>query len=100
MINKTIKFSMLAFTAVLATGCATSSDVSKLQNQINDMKAQVQTASTKADRAESAANSVQATAESANRKAASAESLALEANAAAQEANGKLDRMFKRSMMK
>ena len=43
---------------------------------------------------------VQATAESANRKAASAESLALEANAAAQEANGKLDRMFKRSMMK
>ena len=57
MIKKTIKFSILALSAAIATGCATSSDISKLQTQVNDLKAQVQTASAKVDRAESAANS-------------------------------------------
>lgn len=86
---------VLAIVSVIgiATGCASSSDIDKLQSEIDGLKDQISTASSDAAKAQSSA------AEAAS-KAASAESAANRAAKYAEDTNSKLDRMFKKSMMK
>lgn len=83
---KLLKLSVIALTAGLAVGCASSSDIDNLQGQINTLKTDVAGAS--------------AAATDASSKAAAAEAAANRAANTAQEVNTKLDRMFKHSMMK
>ena len=83
---KLLKLSVIALTAGLAVGCASTSDIDNLQGQINTLKTDV-------DAAKSAAND-------ASTKAANAEAAANRAANTAEEVNTKLDRMFKHSMMK
>ena len=90
---KIVKISALALVTVLTTGCAAKSDIDFLQTQIDGLKAQISTAS-------SDAASAQAASEDAAAKAASAEAAANRAAQYAQDTNNKLDRMFKKSMMK
>ncbi len=84
--KKVIKLSMIALAVSLVVGCATNSDVEGLQSQVNSLDASVKQAS--ADAA-----SAQTTAADATEKANRAAQLS-------QDANSKLDRKFKRSMMK
>jgi murein lipoprotein len=84
--KKVIKLSMIALAVSLVAGCATNSDVEGLQSQVNSLDASVKQAS--ADAA-----SAQTTAADATEKANRAAQLS-------QDANRKLDRKFKRSMMK
>jgi uncharacterized lipoprotein YajG len=79
--------------ALLLTGCASSSDLAKL-------RADVAHAQQTADQALQAANAAQASANSANQKADQALSAANQANQTANDTNQRLDRMFKNSMMK
>jgi murein lipoprotein len=90
---KIIKISAVVMAAALATGCASKSDITSLQTQIDALKAQVTTASSDAAKAQSSAADAAA-------KAASAEAAANRAAQYAQDTNSKLDRMFKKSMMK
>ena len=90
---KLLKLSVIAFTAFLAVGCASTSDIDNLQSQINAMKTDVAGA-------KDAASSANAAATDAAARAASAEAAAKRAADTAQEVNTKLDRMFKHSMMK
>ncbi|MGR9106017.1 MAG: Lpp/OprI family alanine-zipper lipoprotein [Gammaproteobacteria bacterium] len=93
MVKIASKVAVLVLAAGLAGGCASQGDVDALRNDL-------QATDRKADDAAAAAANAMAAAERAEEKAASAESAALRAAAAAEEANGKLDRMFKHSMMK
>lgn len=77
----------------LNAGCATNGDISDLQSQINTLKSQVSKISS--DVAETTA-----LAEAAVAQAAAAEAAANMAASYAEDTNSKLDRMFKRSMMK
>ena len=88
-----VKVSAVVLAAGLATGCASTSDIDKLQEQINGLKTQVNTASS------DAAQAKQSAADAAS-KAAAAEAAANRAAQYAQDTNSKLDRMFKKSMMK
>ena len=90
---KIVKISAVVLAAGLATGCASTSDIDNLQEQINGLKGQVSTASSDAAQAKQAA-------EDAAAKAAAAEAAANRAAQYAQDTNSKLDRMFKKSMMK
>ncbi len=90
---KIVKISTLVLVAGLATGCATKSDIEFLQTQLDGLKTQISTASTDAATA-------QAASASAATKAAAAEAAANRAAQYAQDTNNKLDRMFKKSMMK
>ncbi len=90
---KIVKISAVVLAAGLATGCASTSDIDKLQEQINGLKGQVSTASSDASQAK------QSAADAAT-KAAAAEAAANRAAQYAQDTNSKLDRMFKKSMMK
>ncbi len=94
---KALKVSAITLAVGLASGCATTSDLemveSRLQSQIDSLKGQISTASSDAAKAQAAA------AEAANR-AAGAEAAANRAAQYAQDTNNKLDRMFKKSMMK
>jgi len=90
---KIVKISAVVLAAGLATGCASTSDIDKLQEQINGLKGQVSTASS------DAAQAKQSAADAAT-KAAAAEAAANRAAQYAQDTNSKLDRMFKKSMMK
>ncbi len=87
---KTVKFSVVVLAAALATGCASKSDIEFLQTQIDALKTQVSSDVSKA-RVSSA---------KAAEKATSAEAAANRAAQYAQDTNNKLDRMFKKSMMK
>lgn len=91
--KKIAKLSMVALTAGLAVGCASTSDIENLQSQIDDLNSKVSTASADAASAQTAAADAAA-------KAAAAEAAANRAASYAQDANSKLDRMFKKSMMK
>jgi murein lipoprotein len=84
--KKVIKLSMIALTFSLVAACATTSDVENLQSQVNGLDTSVKQASAEAAKAQAAANDAAA-------KAEAAEELA-------QNANTKLDKKFKRSMMK
>ena len=90
---KIVKISAVILAAGLATGCASTSDIENLQEQINGLKGQVSTA------ASDAAQAKQSAADAAT-KAAAAEAAANRAAQYAQDTNSKLDRMFKKSMMK
>jgi murein lipoprotein len=91
--KKVIKLSMIALAFSLVVGCATTSDVENLQSQVDGLNTSVKQAS--ADAA-----SAQTTAADAAAKAEAAETEANRAAELSQEANSKLDRKFKRSMMK
>jgi murein lipoprotein len=91
--KKIVKIAAVALVAGLATGCASTSDLEKLQSQVNGLQGQVNTA------AADAAQAKQSAADAAS-KAAAAEVAANRAAQYAQDTNSKLDRMFKKSMMK
>ena len=86
---------VLAITLIagLATGCASTSDIEYLQTQIDGLNTKISTASSNAAKAQAAATE-------AATKAAAAEAAANRAAQYAQDTNSKLDRMFKKSMMK
>jgi outer membrane murein-binding lipoprotein Lpp len=90
---KAIKFAAVLVAATLTVGCATKGDVSNLQTQLDGLKAETASVKSTADEALSAAQAAEA-------KASSADANARRAAAAAEEANSKLDRMFKKSMLK
>lgn len=85
--------SMAVLALGLVSGCATTSDVENLQSQVNGLDTSVKQAS--ADAA-----SAKTTAADAAAKAESAEAAANRAAELSQEANSKLDKNFRRSMMK
>jgi murein lipoprotein len=91
--NKVIKLSMIALALSLVTACATTSDIENLQSQVNGLDTSVKQAS-------SDAASAQATAADAAAKAAAAEAAANRAAELSEDANNKLDKRFKKSMMK
>jgi len=84
--KKVMKLTMIAMVASLVVGCATNSDIENLQSQIDGLKTSVAQASSDAQSAQSAAQEAK---DAANRAAQYA-----------QDTNSKLDRMFKKSMMK
>ena len=84
--KRVVRLSAIVLAAGMATGCATNKDIEGLQSQINSLKTQVSKASSDAASANAAAMDAKA---AANRAAAYAE-----------DTNSKLDRMFKKSMMK
>ncbi len=90
---KLLKLSVIALTAGLAVGCASTSDIDNLQGQINAMKSDVTSAKDAAASANSAATDAAS-------RAAAAEAAAKRAADTADQVNTKLDRMFKHSMMK
>jgi septal ring factor EnvC (AmiA/AmiB activator) len=90
---KVIKLSMIALAFSLVAACATTSDVENLQSQVDGLNTSVKQAS--ADAA-----SAQTTAADAAAKAEAAEAAANRAAQLSEDANSKLDRKFKRSMMK
>lgn len=91
--KKVMKLSTIALAVSLVAGCASTSDVEDLQSQVNGLDASVKQAS--ADAA-----SAQTTAADAAAKAGAAEASANRAAQLSQDANRKLDKKFKRSMMK
>lgn len=97
MIMKASKLALPLLIAGLTVGCASTSEMDTfrgdLQSQIDELRNEVASSNATAEEALE-------TARDARSKAASAESAALRAASAAEEANSKLDRMFKRSMMK
>ncbi len=93
MIKKSAKLSLLALCASLTVGCASQSDFDKLQAEVNTLKSRVAAVNTTADEAAAASVAALAAAESAQVTASAAQM-------AAADANSRIDRMFKRSMMK
>jgi len=90
---KALKISAIVLTAGLATGCANTSAIEDLQSQIDSLNTSIATAS-------SDSASAQASAATAAAQASAAEAAANRAAAFAEDTNSKLDRMFKKSMMK
>jgi outer membrane murein-binding lipoprotein Lpp len=90
---KATKLGVLLLSAGLTVGCASKSDLNNLQTQVDGLKAEVASVKSTADEALSAAQAAES-------KAASAESAARRAAASSEEVNSKLDRMFRKSMMK
>ncbi|MDD5411318.1 MAG: Lpp/OprI family alanine-zipper lipoprotein [Methylobacter sp.] len=84
--KKVIKLAMAALAVSLVVGCATTSDVENLQSQVNGLDTSVKQAS--------------ADAASAKTQAEAAEASANRAAELSQDTNEKLDKRFKRSMMK
>ncbi|MCW8932017.1 MAG: Lpp/OprI family alanine-zipper lipoprotein [Gammaproteobacteria bacterium] len=81
--KNTLQIASIVFVAAMATGCA---NTSQLQADIDALKAQM--------------NTVSAEAAEANERSKAAEASANRAEQTAADANSKLDRMFKKSMMK
>ncbi len=92
---KVIKVSAIVITAALATGCSNTSPsaISDLQSQIDTLNTSVSSASADSAKAVAAAASAEA-------RASAAEAAANRAAQFSQDTNSKLDRMFKKSMMK
>ncbi|MCK5829006.1 MAG: hypothetical protein KAH20_01755 [Methylococcales bacterium] len=90
---KLLKILSVVLVAGLATGCASNSDIKDLQSQIDGLSSKISTVSSDAAKAQSAA-------ELAASKASAAEASASRAAQYSQDTNNKLDRMFKKSMMK
>ena len=90
MLRKNIKIALtLAEIAGLA-GCATTSDVDKLRDELRG----------DINQANQTAESASATANAASRESGEAKAIAEDAKATADEANSKIDNMFKKSMYK
>ena len=81
--NKKIKLALLTGFIITATGCA---NTSQLEEDISSLQSQVSTLSAKVDEA--------------NERSKSAEASAQNAEQTAADTNSKLDRVFKKSMMK
>lgn len=81
--KRILPLTLVIFTAVLATGCA---NTTQLQADVDALKAQM--------------NTVSAQANEANERSKAAEASANRAEQSAADTNSKLDRMFKKSMMK
>ncbi|MDX2504418.1 MAG: Lpp/OprI family alanine-zipper lipoprotein [Gammaproteobacteria bacterium] len=81
--KKIIQVVAVVFVAALATGCA---NTSQLQTDVDELKAQMQ--------------AVSAEAAEANERSKAAEATANRAEQTADDTNSRLDRMFKKSMMK
>ncbi len=90
---KFLKRSSVVLALSFLVGCASTSDLENLQAQVDALKSQVSTAVSDAASAKSAADAASAS-------AANAEAAANKAAQYAQDTNSKLDRMFKKSMMK
>ena len=84
---------MIALAFSLISACATTSDIENLQSQVNGLDTSVKEASANAA-------SAQTTAADAAAKAEAAKAAASEAAQLSEDANTKLNRKFKRSMMK
>ncbi len=91
--KKVIKLSMIALAVSLIVSCASTSDVESLQSQVDGLNTSV--AQVSADAA-----SAQTTAADAAARAKAAEAAANQAAQLSQDANSKLDKKFRRSMMK
>ncbi len=91
--KKVIKLSLVALVVSLLSACATNSDIENLQAQVNGLDSSAKQAS-------AYANNAQSTAASAAARAQAAEAEANRATALSHEANNKLDRKFKKSMLK
>jgi hypothetical protein len=91
--KKIMKSAMIALLFSLITACATTSDIEDLQSQVNGLDSSVKQAS-----ADSA--SAKTTAADASAKSEAAEAAANRAAQLSQDANNKLDKKFKKSMMK
>ena len=91
--KKVIKLSMIALIFSLVTACATTSDVENLQSQISGLDTAVKQASADAAGA-------QTTAADAAAKADAAKDAANRAAQLSEDANTKLNKKFRRSMMK
>ncbi len=90
---KAIKISAIVLTAGLAVGCASTDDIANLQSQIDGLR-------TDLDKTSTAVASAQNAAREAAARASAAEAAADRAAGFAEETNNKLDRLFKKSMMK
>jgi len=90
MLRKNIKIALTLAMAAGLFGCATTSDMDKLRDE---MRGDINQANQTAD-------SASATANAASREASEAKAIAEEARARADEANSKIDNMFKKSMYK
>ncbi len=97
---KALKISAIIITVALATGCASTSAVEDLQSQLDGLNTKLSAASSDAANAQAAASSASQASTEAAAKASAAEAAANRAAQYAQETNSKLDRMFKKSMMK
>ena len=84
---------MIALAFSLITACATTSDVEDLQSQVNGLDTSVKQASVNAA-------SAQTTAADAAAKAEAAKAAASEAAQLSEDANTKLNKKFRRSVMK
>jgi len=91
--KKIMKLAMIALAFSLVTACATTSDVEDLQAQVNGLD-------TSAKQASADAASAQTTAADAAAKSEAAEAAANRAAQLSQDANAKLNRKFRKSMMK
>lgn len=83
----------LLFIAVVATGCASTSDIENLQGQIDTLKTSVASAETHASAAHASAASAEA-------HAVAAHAAADAAAAQCKEMSAKLDRLFKKAQFK
>jgi len=90
MLRKNIKIALALAVTVGLFGCATTSDVDKLRDE---MRGDI-------NQANQTAESASATANAASREAGEAKAIAEDAKATADEANSKIDNMFKKSMYK
>ncbi len=87
---KATKFAAVLVSAGLSVGCASKSDITNLQTQIDGLKAEVSSVKSTADEALSASQSAEAAANKAAAAAQRAESAI----------NEKLDRGFRKGVMK
>jgi outer membrane murein-binding lipoprotein Lpp len=90
---KASKLTVVLMAAGLSVGCASKSDLNALQTQVDGLKAELSSVKSTSDEALAAAQSAES-------KAASAEAAARRAAAAAEEVNAKLDRGFRKGVMK
>lgn len=86
MLRKVLKVATVSAVFAIATGCATTGDLDKLRDDVNQ--------------ANQTAQSAQASADAASREAAEAKSIAEEALMRSNETDSKIDQMFKKSMYK
>ncbi|HFD78871.1 MAG TPA: hypothetical protein ENK05_00575 [Gammaproteobacteria bacterium] len=86
MVAKNITLALAIAAVAGLSGCATTSDLDKLRDEVHQANATAEAAAAKAD--------------AASQEAAAASQTAADAKAAADDANSRIDRMFKKSMYK
>ena len=100
MLSNKIQIAIIAAAIVGLGGCATSSDIEALRDEVNQANETAQSASANADAAKKEAAEAKAIAKEAKASADEAKAIAKETKASADEANSKIDNMFKKSMYK